>query len=108
MVQYRTIIEEEEYLIDKKRVEVLNTHIRLPSSCELENLGCVVQKTYLWNVPNNQCQLAKINTGKFTEEQGYVIEHRAKLLFKIHWRNPKTIKRKNKRTQRICQKWHYN
>ena len=91
MVQYRTIIEEEEYLIDKKRVEVLNTHIRLPSSCELENLGCVVQKTYLWNVPNNQCQLAKINTGKFTEEQGYVIEHRAKLLFKITDTSPSPI-----------------
>ena len=91
MVQYRTIIEEEEYLIDKKRVEVLNTHIRLPSSCELENLGCVVQKTYLWNVPNKQCQLAKINTGKFTEEQGYVIEHRAKLLFKITDTSPSPI-----------------
>ena len=83
MVQYRTIIEEEEYRVDKKQVEALNAHIRLPSSCTVESGGCIAQKTYLWEPPSNRCPLVKINTGKFTDEQGWLIEHRAKLLFKI-------------------------
>ena len=84
MVQYRTIIEEEEYIVDKKRIEALNTHVRLPSACTVEIRGCVARKTYLWNAPTTQCPLQKINTGKFTEEQGWLIEHRAKLLFKVN------------------------
>jgi hypothetical protein len=83
MVQYRLTIEEEDYMVDKKRVEVIDSHIRLPSACTVESGGCVARKTYLWNPPSNQCPLVKINTGKFTEEQGWLIEHRAKLLFKI-------------------------
>ena len=83
MVQYRTIIEEEEYRVDKKQVEALNAHIRLPSSCTVKSGGCIAQKTYLWEPPSNRCPLVKINTGKFTDEQGWLIEHRAKLLFKI-------------------------
>ena len=83
MTQYRLIIEEEKYLVDKKRVEVIDNHLQLPSACAIESGGCVARKTYLWNPPANQCPLVKINTGKFTEEQGWLIEHRAKLLFKI-------------------------
>ena len=83
MVQYRIITEEEDYTVDKKRVEALNAHVRLPSACTVESGGCIAQKTYLWKPPSNQCPLVKINTGKFTDEQGWLIEHRAKLLFKI-------------------------
>ena len=83
MVQYRTILEEEEYLVDKKRVEALNNHIRLPAACTVKSQGCIARKTYLWNTPTTQCPLEKINTGKFIEEQGWLVEHRAKLLFKV-------------------------
>ena len=84
MVQYRTIIEEENYIMDKKRVEALNAHTRLPAECTVESGGCIAQKTYLWTPPVDRCPLVKINTGKFTESNGgWLAEHRAKLLFKI-------------------------
>ena len=91
MVQYRIIIEEESYLVDKKRVEAINNHIRLPSACTMDIGGCVDQKTYLWISPKNQCPLVKINTGKFTDEKGWLVEHRAKLLFKITDTSPSPI-----------------
>ena len=83
MVQYRIIIEEEDYTVDKKRLEAVNAHIRLPPACTVESGGCIAQKTYLWKPPSDRCPLVKINTGKFMDEQGWLIEHRAKLLFKI-------------------------
>ena len=55
MVQYRIITEEEDYIVDKKRVEALNAHVRLPSACTVESGGCIAQKTYLWKPPSNQC-----------------------------------------------------
>ena len=84
MVQYRTTIEQEDFIVDKKRVEALNTHVRLPAKCGVETGGCVAYKTYLWNPPINDCPLEKINTGKFTKERGWLIEKRAKLLFKVN------------------------
>ena len=83
MVQYRTILEEEEYLVDKIQVEALNNQIRLPTACTVKSQGCIARKTYLWNTPTTQCPLEKINTGTFTEEKGWLLEHRANLLFKI-------------------------
>ena len=83
MVQYRTKIEEESYLISNKRVEVVNSHVKLPVECSVERGGCLGEKTYLWNTPSSQCPLMKINTGKFTSEGEWLLEHRAKLLFKI-------------------------
>ena len=83
MVQYRTIIEEEKFIVEKKRVEVINNHVKLQAECTVETGGCIGQKTYLWNPPSSQCPLVKINTGKFVSEQGWIVEHNAKLLFKI-------------------------
>ena len=72
MVQYRTKIEEESYLISNKRVEVVNSHVKLPVECSVERGGCLGKKTYLWNAPSNQCPLVKINTGKSTvKASGY-------------------------------------
>ena len=83
MVQYRTKIEDESYLIDRKRIEVVNSHVKLPVGCTVETGGCLGERTYTWNPPVNQCPLVKINTGKFTPEGGWLLEYRAKLLFKI-------------------------
>ena len=91
MVQYRVIIEEETYIVEKRRVEALSNHVRLTSTCNMEARGCVDSKTYLWNPPQNKCSLVKINTGKFTNEQGWLVEHRAKLLFKITDTSPSPI-----------------
>ena len=55
MVQHRTILEEEEYIVDKKRVEALNNHIRLPTACTVKSQGGIAWKTYLWNTPTTQC-----------------------------------------------------
>ena len=83
MVQYRTKIEEESYLINQKRIEVISSHVKLPSTCTLEKGGCLGERTYTWNPPATQCPLVKINTGKFNKEGNWLLEHRAKLLFKI-------------------------
>ena len=84
MVQYRTIIEEEKFIVERKRVEVVNNHVKLRAECTVEAGGCIGQKTYLWNPPSTQCPLVKINTGKFiTDRNGWTVEHNAKLLFKI-------------------------
>ena len=65
MVQYRTKIEEESYLINQKRIEVISSHVKLPSTCTLEKGGCLGERTYTWNPPVNLSPLVKINTGKF-------------------------------------------
>ena len=84
MVQYRVTIKEEKFVMEKQRVEVVSNHIRLPPECTVETGGCIASaSTYLWNPPNSQCKLVKINTGKFTTENGWLVEHNAKLLFKI-------------------------
>ena len=49
----------------------------------IETGGCLGERTYTWNPPVNQCPLVKINTRKLTTEGEWLLEHRAKLLFKI-------------------------
>ena len=91
MVQYRTKVEEESYLISHKRIEVVSSHVKLPADCTIETGGCLGERTYMWNPPVNQCPLVKINTGKFTTEGEWLLEHRAKLLFKITDTSPSPI-----------------
>ena len=83
MTQYRIIINRENYIVRKKHVEALDSHVSLPTGCTVEKGGCVVHKTYLWNPPSTMCPMVKINHGEFTQEEGWLVEHKAKLLFKV-------------------------
>ena len=48
--QFRVILKEEELLAEGPRVEVVNDQARLPSGCNLQNGGCLLeQKTVVWN-----------------------------------------------------------
>ena len=44
MVQYRVLVQEEQFIVEKNRLlEVLASHTKLPADCELETGGCVAQ-----------------------------------------------------------------
>ena len=83
MTQYRVTITRENYVVRKRHVEALDSHVRLPTGCTVEKGGCVVHKTYLWNPPPTMCPMVKINHGEFIQEDGWLVEHRAKLLFRV-------------------------
>ena len=89
MSQYRITLETEEFLTrstqqqSMKRVEALNDHVKLPSQCTAEHAGCVTsQWTYVWNPAPITCPFMKVQEGTFVEEDGYLVDHQHKVLFR--------------------------
>ena len=84
MSQYRIKLEKEEFLTaSQNQVEALYDHVKLPKSCTPAAAGCVANDwTYIWNNEPMKCKLMKIQLGQFSKENGYLIDHKLKLLFK--------------------------
>ena len=84
LAQYRIVIEKEEFIVEKKRVEATTTHVRLPKSCRMKSGGCITAAwTYVWNPPSNECPLVKVRETRLTKEKGYYVDHHLKLLFEV-------------------------
>ena len=84
MVQYRVTIQEESFIIDRERVEALSDHSILPRECLPQSGGCISgKKTYIWKAPKNECPLIKINTGNFDVSDEWLLEKKAKIIFRI-------------------------
>ena len=83
MVQYRVLVQEEQFIVEKARMEVLASHTKLPADCELGTGGCVADKTYVWKTPEDSCPLERINVGRFNQDAGgWLVDHGNKILFK--------------------------
>ena len=83
MVQYRVLVQEEQFIVEKNRLEVLASHTKLPDDCELETGGCIADKTYVWKTPEDSCPLERINVGRFNQDLGgWLVDHDNKILFK--------------------------
>ena len=83
MSQYRIKLEKEEFLTipsssqTMHQVEALYDHVKLPKSCTPAAAGCVANDwTYIWNPEPIKCKLMKIQLGKFSHENGYLIDHK--------------------------------
>ena len=87
--QYRITLETEEFLTHSqaqglRRVEALNDHVKLPRKCAADHHGCMTASwTYIWNPAPIKCPLMKIQEGSFSKENGHLVEHDLKLLFKV-------------------------
>ena len=74
---------EEQFLSDGPQVEALTDRTRLPPECSPHNGGCkLARKTYIWDVPREQCHLEKVRTTKMMEEDGYLVDYSNKILWK--------------------------
>ena len=83
MVQYRVMVQEEQFIVERNRMEVLASHTKLPTGCELETGGCVEDKTFVWKPPKDSCPLERINVGSFNQDiGGWLVDHENKILFK--------------------------
>ena len=94
MSQYRIALEKEEFLTNPSpsqtvhQVEALFDHVKLPRSCTPAAGGCVANDwTYIWNPEPIKCKLMKVQQGVFTKENGFLVDHKLKLLFKITGEN---------------------
>ena len=89
MSQYRIALEREEYLTSSTQAQTLHQveatydHVKLPKMCTAAAGGCVTRDwTYVWDPAPIACQLMKIQEGTFAHENGYLVDHQLKLLFK--------------------------
>ena len=94
MSQYRVVLEKEEYLITSTQAQTLHKveatfdHVKLPRACTAEASGCVTNDwTYIWNPLPIACKLMKIREGNFLEENGHLVDHELKLIFKVTGEN---------------------
>ena len=53
MVEYRVMVQEEQFIVEKNCMKVLASHTKIPAGCELENDGCMADKTFLWKPPED-------------------------------------------------------
>ena len=83
MVQYRVLVQEEQFIVEKNRLKVLASHTKLPADCKLETGGCIADKTFVWKTPEDSCPLERINVGRFSQDLGgWLVDHDNKILFK--------------------------
>ena len=94
MSQYRITLEKEEYLISSTQAQTLHQveatfdHVKLPKSCTAAAGGCVTRDwTYVWDPAPMKCPLMKVQEGTFAHENGYLVDHQLKLLFKVTGEN---------------------
>ena len=94
MSQYRIALEREEYLTSSTQAQTLHQveatfdHVKLPKMCTAAAGGCVTRDwTYVWDPAPIACQLMKIQEGTFAHENGYLVDHQLKLLFKTTGEN---------------------
>ena len=81
--QFRIQVEEELFIVDKGRIEVVDEHIRLPRKCALKTHGCVTgDKAYAWLPPEDKCSLEKVRTVEMTEMDGFLVDTNHKILLK--------------------------
>ena len=81
--QWKIIVKKEKFLVDhiKQQVEVSADHLLLP--CSTEARGCeVAEKTYIWQLAEDRCPLAKIRTAMMREDHGYLMDETHKILLK--------------------------
>ena len=94
MSQYRITLEKEEFLVATTngqtlhQVEATFDHVKLPKSCRVGSGGCVTNEwTYIWDPAPMQCKLMKVQEGNFVKENGFLVDHKLKLLFKVTGEN---------------------
>ena len=94
MSQYRITLEKEEYVTSTTngqslhQVEATFDHVILPKSCTASSSGCVTNSwTYIWNPEPMKCKLMKVQEGTFVEENGLLVDHKLKLLFRVTGEN---------------------
>ena len=94
MSQYRITLEKEEYLSSSPQAQTLHQveatfdHVKLPKSCTAAAGGCVTRDwTYIWDPAPITCPLMKVQEGTFVHENGYLVDHELKLLFKTSGEN---------------------
>lgn len=94
MSQYRITLEKEEYLSSSPQAQTLHQveatfdHVKLPKSCTASAGGCVTRDwTYIWDPAPIACPLMKVQEGNFVHENGYLVDHQLKLLFKTTGEN---------------------
>lgn len=94
MSQYRITMEKEEYLSSSPQAQTLHQveatfdHVKLPKSCTATAGGCVTRDwTYIWDPAPIACPLMKVQEGNFVHENGYLVDHQLKLLFKMTGEN---------------------
>ena len=65
-------------------MEATFDHVKLPRACTAEASGCVTNDwTYIWNPLPIACKLMKVREGNFLEENGHLVDHELKLIFKV-------------------------
>ena len=94
MSQYRITLEKEEFLTATTngqtlhQVEATFDHVKLPKSCTAAAGGCVTNDwTYIWDPAPMRCKLMKVQEGTFIKENGLLVDHKLKLLFKVTGEN---------------------
>ena len=94
MSQYRITLEKEEYLTASTdgqtlhQVEATYDHVKLPKACTAAAGGCVTNDwTYIWNPAPMKCRLMKVQEGTFEQENGLLVDHKLKLVFKMTGEN---------------------
>ena len=82
--QWRVTVVKQKYKTKGDIVEATGDHLRLPEQrCSLDKLGCQVHdETYVWNHPS-RCPMEEVRTAELTEENGYLVNHKLKIILKI-------------------------
>ena len=65
MVQYRVVVQDEQFIVEKDRMEVLASYTKHPADFELETGGCVADKMFVWKTPEDICPLERIKRIRF-------------------------------------------
>ena len=94
MSQYRIKLEKEEFITTSTQAQTLHQveatfdHVKLPRTCTAAAGGCVTNDwTYTWDPAPIACKLMKVRVGTFVEENGFLVDHSLKLLFKVTGEN---------------------
>merc|ERR1711867_183541 len=62
--QYVVTLTNQDYLVQRNQVEVVDGHITLPENiCGMDQLGCTTHEaTYIWTKPHDLCEFENIRT----------------------------------------------
>ena len=83
--QYRLTVEQEKFRFEDGEVEALYNRRMLPSQCSESAQYCTTgtAHTYVWRSPKARCKFLKIKAVQLTPEDGFWVDHRNKLMFKM-------------------------
>ena len=82
--QYAVTLTNQEYLVRRNQVEVVDWHIVLPENiCKMDQLDFTMHDTtYVWVKPHDLYEFEIIRTIEVIEELGYLVDQENKIILK--------------------------